>query len=78
MQQKYKQQIKLYKTFVDNLKREPIKLLKIIKEYSLNYLANKYDIMIILDALQNFVILKQKKMKPAQLQDQVYHCTRNP
>ena len=56
-----KQQIESHKTFVDHVKSEPIELLKIIKKYLLNYLANKYDMLIILDALQNFVNLRQKK-----------------
>ena len=55
-----KQQIESHKTFVDNVNGKPIKLLMIIKEYSLNYLANKYDIMIILDALQNLSLSGRK------------------
>ena len=56
-----KQQVESHETFIDNMKGKPIKLFKIIKEYLFNYLANKYDMMIILDALQIFVNLRQKK-----------------
>ena len=42
------------------MKGASIQLLKIVKKYSLNYLANKYDMIIILDALRNFINLWQK------------------
>ena len=44
----------------DNIKGDPIALLKSIKEHSLSYHENKYAMCTVLDAYKNFINLKQK------------------
>jgi len=41
------------------IKGNPIELLKAIKEHSISYQENKYEMHIILDAMRNFINLKQ-------------------
>ena len=54
-------QIKSSTNYESTIQGNPIELLKVIKEYSLNYQTNKYDMDIVMDAINNFAILQQKK-----------------
>jgi hypothetical protein len=46
--------------FESEIKGEPIKLLSAIEEFSMSYLEHQYDAVIVLDALKNFLLTKQK------------------
>ncbi|KAL7564336.1 hypothetical protein ACA910_007188 [Epithemia clementina (nom. ined.)] len=49
------------KDFKSTIEKEPIELLKAIREHALNYQNNKYEMTVILDALRTLVTLKQRE-----------------
>ncbi|KAL7574114.1 hypothetical protein ACA910_014803 [Epithemia clementina (nom. ined.)] len=49
------------KDFTSTIEKEPIELLKAIREHALNYQNNKYKMTVILDALRTLVTLKQRE-----------------
>ncbi|KAL7556597.1 hypothetical protein ACA910_003488 [Epithemia clementina (nom. ined.)] len=58
--------IESQKDFTSTIDKNPIKLLKAIREHALNYQNNKYEMTVILDALHTLVTLKQRENKGLQ------------
>ncbi|KAL7562587.1 hypothetical protein ACA910_015458 [Epithemia clementina (nom. ined.)] len=54
------------KDFTSTIEKNPIELLKAIREHALNYQNNKYNMTVILDALRTLVTLKQREDKGLQ------------
>jgi hypothetical protein len=42
------------------IKGQPIKIIKAIEEFSMSFLEHQYDAVIVLDAVKNFLTIKQK------------------
>jgi hypothetical protein len=49
--------------FEDNIKNNPIELLKAVRQHSLNYQEHRYEMSIILDALGTLINLRQREQE---------------
>jgi hypothetical protein len=58
--------IKSHQEFDDNIMNNPIRLLRAIKEHTLNYQDKKYPMLIIMDAFRAFATTKQKEGESLQ------------
>jgi len=52
--------------FLSDIKGNPIKLLKAIKQHTLNYQESQYEMSIILDAVKNMINIKQRENETLQ------------
>jgi hypothetical protein len=49
--------------FEDNIKNNPIELLKALRQHSLNYQEHRHEMSIILDALRTLINLRQREQE---------------
>ena len=58
--------IKARSDFKSSMKNNPIKLLKAIKEHSIYYHKNRYNMSVIFDSMRTLLGTKQKKTKASK------------
>ena len=61
-----KNKIESRSEFKTNIKQNPFKLLKVIKEHSMNYHENKYNMLVIFNAQMNLFTTKQREGESLQ------------
>ena len=61
-----KNKIKSRSEFKSNIKQNPFELMKVIKEHSMNYHENKYNMSVIFDAQTSLFTIKQKEGESLQ------------
>ena len=61
-----KNKIELRSEFKTEIKQNPFELMKVIKEQSMNYYENKYNMLVILDAQMTLFTTKQREGESLQ------------